>query len=191
MASSRSLGRIIQLRDLQTGEVIGQLRGHKTPIGAVAFSPDGRLLASGAGAIVGRQNMAFIDNAIRIWDTENGKQLATFDGETGQVTCVVFSPDGATVAAGNHFGTVRVWELASGREILRFDGDGRRVNAICYSPDGTLIASGMSYANAMIWSLNPTEGTKPQVEWSQDQLQQAWNDLGSEDAPKAYRRVGR
>ena len=72
---------------------------------AVAFSPDGRRLASASD-----------DGTVRLWDPATGAELAALTGHTGQVTAVAFSPDGRRLASAGWDGTVRLWDPATGAE---------------------------------------------------------------------------
>jgi WD40 repeat protein len=68
--------------------------------------------------------------------------VATLDGHTDGITCVVFSPDGTTLASGSLDATVRLWDITTGEETATLRGHPDQVNAVAFSPDGTLLASG-------------------------------------------------
>ena len=77
------------------------LDGHEGWVAAVAFSPDGTILATGSH-----------DQTIKLWDAATGRELATLRGHTGNVYTVAFSPDGSLLASGSLDGTVRLWDMA-------------------------------------------------------------------------------
>ena len=87
LAVASSIG--IWLYDTATGQEVALLTGHEWAVRSVAFSPDGRTLASGSW-----------DSTIRLWDVVTGAHQRTLTGHTGSVRSVAFSPDGRTLASG-------------------------------------------------------------------------------------------
>src|SRR5262249_30746533 len=86
---------------------IRTLKGHKGKVISVAFSPDGKRIATGS-----------FDRTAKIWDSETGKEIFTLKGHTGAVTSVAFSPDGRRIATGSFDSTARVWDASTGQEAL-------------------------------------------------------------------------
>ena len=114
---------------------IAVLTGHASPVNAVAFSPDGRTLASG-GSDGG-------DGAVRLWDVATRRQIGgPLTGLAGRCCAVAFSPDGTTLASGGGDGKVRLWNVATRRQIGGPLTGPDPVNAVAFSPDGTTLATG-------------------------------------------------
>jgi WD40 repeat protein/serine/threonine protein kinase len=95
------------------------------PVQAVAFSPDGKLLAFGGA-----------DNTVHLWDVSAGRELAVCRGHTSEVCGVCFSPDGRRLASTGMDRTVRVWDTATGRPVFSCPLAGRELRVVAYSPDG-------------------------------------------------------
>jgi WD40 repeat protein len=74
----------------------------------VAFSPDGKTLASGSA-----------DHTIKLWEVATGKEQATLKGHTRVVTSVAFSPDGKTLASGSTDKTIKLWDVTTGNHADR------------------------------------------------------------------------
>jgi WD40 repeat protein len=97
----------------------------------LAYSPDGRRLASG-----------HTDHALRIWDLPPTHPPRVLTGHDRNVTCVAFSPDGRVVASGGNDGTVRLWDADTGESRLTFHGQGGRLRTLVFTPDGRTILAG-------------------------------------------------
>jgi eukaryotic-like serine/threonine-protein kinase len=115
--------------DARNGKEVHRLNGHQLPVAGVAFSPDGRWLAT-----------ASWDRTACLWNLENGQVIHTLRGHTNYVVAVAFSPDGQRVVTASFDHTLKVWDAATGQEILtlpagqveelRFSRDGRHLFGI-------------------------------------------------------------
>ena len=117
-----------------------RLTEHSAQVWSVAFSPDGRTLATASD-----------DGTVRLWNTATGRIRATLTDPDGVPVAVAFAPDGRTLAAGGE-GGVRLWNVASGTVRARFPGQGT-VFAVAFSPDGRTIAAAGD-ASVSLWDVD-------------------------------------
>jgi len=140
--------RTLRVWDLRTGAttaILGPLAGK---VEALAFSPDGRRVASVTEVGDG------IPGELKLWETGNGRMVADLKGHEDGVNCVAFSPDGATLATGGHRGEVRFWNAATGNpdgEIPRAHEDS--VRSLAFTPDGKSLVSGSWDHRAKLWDV--------------------------------------
>ncbi|MBD2043547.1 serine/threonine protein kinase [Microcoleus sp. FACHB-672] len=129
-------------------ENTGKLRhaffdAHSNAIGALAMTPDGKLLASGS-----------TDKTIRLWNLEKNFRIRTIPAHAGSVNALAISPDGKTLISASDDKTIRLWRLPTGKRILTIPAHAGPVNALAISPSGEILASGSDDNTIKLWDLS-------------------------------------
>lgn len=135
----------VRVNDLESGREVRLMTGHKGFVTSLAFSPDGRRVASGSS-----------DHSVRIWDLATGEAIHVLTGHPAEVfRKVAFSPDGRLLvsASGDAYGRTTVWDVSTGTRIRSLATDKQRTRSISISPDGRLLASGGTDGDLKLWDL--------------------------------------
>jgi WD40 repeat protein len=123
------------------GPVLRVGSGSQTDANAVAFSPDGQLLASGDA-----------DGTVQLWNPASGQPVGSALPVGGSVNAVAFSPDGRLLASADADGTVQLWNPASGQPVGPPRLVGSSANGVAFSPDGQRLASADADGTVQWWT---------------------------------------
>jgi hypothetical protein len=173
-------GGTVSLRRAATGDEYGRLGNTGGEISALAFSPDGAMLA------VARSG------TIELWEVASGQQRGEIRTPHGLVRALALAPDSQTLVSSGSDQQVRLWSLASGREIVRFTGHTGSVWSVAFAGDGKRIASGGEDGEMLAWDVGGRIGEEPgslKGPWRADQEDGYWNALADRDAAAAYQAI--
>jgi WD40 repeat protein/tRNA A-37 threonylcarbamoyl transferase component Bud32 len=134
------------LWDVATGRRLHTLPGQRAAMLGLAFSPDGRQLATSTGNLYAGE-----PGQVQLWDTASGQLRQELKGHTGPVFGVAFSPDGRRLAGASNYTDVVVWDLATGEPALILHGHGNVVAQVAYSANGRHLATASWDQSVRVW----------------------------------------
>ncbi len=119
------------------------LEGHSEPVRSVAFSPDGKWVATGSN-----------DNTAKIWNTETGETTMTLEGHSHHISTIAFSPDGTRLATGSEDNKAKIWDLKTGEVAMTLEGHKESIISVAFSPDGKNLVTGAGDNTLKVWDLD-------------------------------------
>jgi WD40 repeat protein len=138
----------VKLWDARNMQLMRTFFGDRPLAWCVAFSPDGKYLASGG-------------SGVRIWEVATGRELHRFYEHKLMVSSVAFYPNGRWLVSGSYDGTVRLWDVAAGRSLGLLHQLSRGVNKLAFRPDGRWLASAGQDQQICLWDLGKGLPTLP------------------------------
>lgn len=133
----------LRLWDATTGREIATITDHVDNVMAIAFSPDGRTLASGG-----------FDAKIRLWDAQTGREKGMLAGHNLAVNAIDFSPDGKMIASGSADGSARLWDAQTGELLAILVSVNKGADWLAITPDGLFDGTPAAW-NQILWRFSP------------------------------------
>jgi WD40 repeat protein len=137
----------IAVMDVRNGAELWTALASKEYITSLAFSPDGKTLASAAG---------FAESDIRLWDVATGKQSGQLEGHGSWVSSLVFWPDGKRLASSCADQTIRIWDVTSQKVVDVLRGHRQEVWRLAFLPDQRTLVSGAKDGTVCVWDTSVT-----------------------------------
>lgn len=136
----------VELLNAGSGQSIDKLTGLANQVRALAFSPDGKILATAGG------NPAQFGE-LKLWDVATWKELRSIRGHRDNIFAIAFSPDGKTIATCSYDRMIKLWNVASGSEIRNLKDHTDAIFSLAFSPDGKRLATASADRTVKIWDV--------------------------------------
>ncbi|KAG2051614.1 WD40 repeat-like protein [Suillus hirtellus] len=154
---SASLDGTARQWDVENGEtILTPIKAAGHCLFAVVYSPDMTLFATG-GAERPWDNTGDNKSAIRIWNAKTGELVATLEGHTDCVRCLVWTQDGETLISGSYDRSIRLWNTSTWKQITLLEGHTSHVGSIAISPNGRILASASWDSTALLWNFDDNQ----------------------------------
>jgi WD40 repeat protein len=167
LASALGFNAPVVLRDASTGQELRTLKTQfSMSVNSLAWSPDSRRLASAhwgmgrnlidpaAGDSFSFDDLKF---SLKVWDTQTGNELNSFEGHNNFVNTLAFSSDKRLLASAGYDNTIKLWDLTTGAELRTLRGHSGSITTVKFSPDGQFVVSGSDDGSARLWKTQTGE----------------------------------
>ncbi len=145
----------LHVMNMHTGKELWSALASKQYVTALAFSPDGKTLASAAG---------FGESDIRLWEAATGQETGRLEGHKSWVGSLVFWPDGKKLASASADQTIRLWDVAIRKCLDVLHGNRNEVWRLALLPDGKTLVSGAKDGTVCLWDTSVTHAHVPRIE---------------------------
>jgi len=145
---------LIRVIDLRDGRELWSASVAKEFASALRFSPDGKILATGAG---------YGESDIRLWEAATGKEIGQLPGHGAYISSLIFWPDGKKLASSSGDQTIRIWDVASRKCLDVLRGSRSELRRLVLMPDGKTLISADKDGAVDFWDTSVTHLTKPLV----------------------------
>jgi eukaryotic-like serine/threonine-protein kinase len=141
-AGNADVDNTVQIWNALTGDNPLIYRDHFYFVNDVAWSPDGKKIAS-----------ASADTNVQVWNVATGSNILTYRGHSNRVNAVAWSPSGTRIASASDDRTVQIWDATTGELILAYQGHTKEVSSVAWSPNGARIASAGYDGTVHVWNV--------------------------------------
>ena len=167
LAYNENEGGDLALWDMASHSSRGSLRGHQEYVRVIAFSPDGKTLASGCH-----------DGTMKLWNVAGQRERFTLTADSGAVNGLAFSPDGRFLATGGRGRIIRIVDVETGDQTAEFRGHHDAITSLVFTSDGRTLLSASYDGTIRAWDPMPRPAEKVAHEFAKNSISTAWRSYG-------------